>query len=278
MTDFPLPPPPPPPPPQGPVTPPPPPSPGAGPPDHRPWAERAWTRFRAWPTWAQAGAWIGLAVVVVAATAGGEGTETAVTGSEPGTATTEPRTPAERDTTTERDPTTTTEAPTTTTTEPPTTTTLPGFGDGTLLVGSELAPGRWTSEGDCYWERLSGVGGTFDEIITNDNPSGQAIVDIAPSDAAFNSSRCGRWTVYAPPAAPADTFGDGDWAVNEQIAPGTYRSDGATTCYWERASGFGHTFEEIIANDLPAGQPIVEIASGDVRFTSSGCGTWSRIG
>jgi hypothetical protein len=189
--------------------------------------------------------------------------------------------------TTEASETETTEAPSTSeaaeTTEPPTTaapttTTLPGFEDGTLLVGSEVAPGRWTSGGNCYWERLSGVGGTFEEIITNDNPAGQAIVDIAPTDAAFSSDGCGRWSVYAPPAAPADTFTDGDWVVNEQIVPGTYRADGATACYWERATGFGHVFEEIIANDNPAGQPIVEIGAGDVRFTSNGCGTWSRAG
>lgn len=195
-----------------------------------------------------------------------------------GATTTERATTTEGETTTTEEPTTSTEAPTTTTTEPPTTTTLPGFEDGTLLVGSELAPGRWTSGGNCYWERLSGVGGTFEEIITNDNPAGQAIVDIAATDAAFSSSGCGHWNVYQPPSAPADTFTDGDWAVNEQIAPGTYRAEGATTCYWERASGFGHVFEEIIANDNPEGQPIVETGASDVRFTSSGCGTWSRAG
>lgn len=45
----------------------------------------------------------------------------------------------------------------------------------------------------CYWERLSGFGGQLEDIIANGNPSGQAIVTIAPTDVAFKSQRCGTW-------------------------------------------------------------------------------------
>lgn len=183
----------------------------------------------------------------------------------------------EREPSAERPTTTTTEA--TTTTAAPTTTTapLPGFGGGTQLVGTDVQPGRYVSEGDlCYWERLSGVSGDFDEIIVNGNTDGQAIVEITAGDVAFNSSTCGRWTLYQPPAAPISEFGPGDWVVGEQIAPGTYRANGAL-CYWERATGFTHDFGEILTNAVPEGQAVVEISPGDVRFTSSGCGTWSPV-
>lgn len=176
----------------------------------------------------------------------------------------------------------TTEAPTApTATAAPTTTAppLPSFGGGTQLVGTDVQPGRYMSEGDmCYFERLSGLSGSFEEIITNGNVSGQAIVEILPTDVAFNSSSCGDWTLYQPPAAPAEQFGGGDWVVNEQIVPGTYRAQPAGPCYWERSGGFAHDFGEIHANANPEGQAIVEILPSDVRFTSSGCSTWSRVG
>lgn len=70
------------------------------------------------------------------------------------------------------------------------------FGDGVFLVGTDIQPGRYRNEGggSCYWARLSGVSGDFSEILANDNVSGQAVVDIASSDVAFESVRCGTWT------------------------------------------------------------------------------------
>lgn len=69
------------------------------------------------------------------------------------------------------------------------------FGAGTYLVGREITPGtyRASGHGGCYWERLSGLGGDFGDIIANDNPAGQAIVAISSSDKAFSSERCGTW-------------------------------------------------------------------------------------
>jgi hypothetical protein len=185
---------------------------------------------------------------------------------------------AESTTTSERTTQPTTSAPTTT--EAPTTTAppLPGFGAGTQLVGTDVQPGRYTSEGGttCYWERLSGLSGTFEEIIVNATVEGQAIVEIVAGDAAFSSSGCGRWTVYQAPPSPVTEFGSGDWVVGEQIVPGRYQADGEL-CYWERAGGFTHDFGEILANGLPEGRAVVEIPAGDARFTSSGCGTWTPV-
>jgi hypothetical protein len=69
------------------------------------------------------------------------------------------------------------------------------FGDGTYLVGTEIQPGTYknSSSNSCYYERLSGLTGSLDEILSNENPSGPAIVEILSSDKAFKSQRCGTW-------------------------------------------------------------------------------------
>ncbi len=70
------------------------------------------------------------------------------------------------------------------------------FGDGTWVVGEDIEPGVYRNEGgtSCYWERLSGLSGEFGDIIANDNPDGPAVVEIASSDTAFSSQRCGTWS------------------------------------------------------------------------------------
>jgi hypothetical protein len=70
------------------------------------------------------------------------------------------------------------------------------FGEGTWLVGDDIQPGTYRAGNvdACYWERLSGLSGSFNDIIANDNVmTGQAVVTISPSDRAFNSARCGTW-------------------------------------------------------------------------------------
>lgn len=181
-------------------------------------------------------------------------------------------------TTTQPDTTISTTTSTTSTSTTTTTTTLPerpGFRDGTRLVGDEIEPGRYLTRAGsgCYWERLSGLSGGFDDIITNSIGGGQRVVEILPTDEAFSSSGCGRWELYEPSPEPLDEFGDGDWIVGDQITPGRWRANGDDFCYWERASGFTHNFNEIIANSAGS-QTIVDISPNDARFTSSGCGTW----
>ena len=72
-----------------------------------------------------------------------------------------------------------------------------GIGDGTFRVGSDIVPGTYHAAnpgGYCYWARLSGTGGTLGEIIANDVAAGPAVVTIAATDAAFQSTGCGGWT------------------------------------------------------------------------------------
>ncbi|QNG19851.1 hypothetical protein [Rhodococcus triatomae] len=85
----------------------------------------------------------------------------------------------------------------------------PTFGDGTYLVGTDIAPGQYAGSGQvdehmgCYWERRSGTSGNFDEILANDyTHSGRVVVTILPSDYAFRSEDCGTWTRIGDVPAP----------------------------------------------------------------------------
>lgn len=71
--------------------------------------------------------------------------------------------------------------------------------DGTHIVGVDILPGTYRTPGadGCYWERMSGFGGTADEIIANDNPAGPAVVTILPADVGFTTQGCGTWTAVS---------------------------------------------------------------------------------
>jgi len=257
------------------------------------------------PAWA----WIAIAVVVVLigvsaatnkkdetvkasdTTAAAPATEATSTSSSPSSSTTAAPPSTEADSTsvvptttptTTTTTTTTTAAPTTVaTTVPPTPPpTLPGVGDGTFIVGRDIQPGRYLAVNLslCYWARLTDASGSLESIIANDNATGQALVDIAPTDGLFQSNRCQRWVVYFPPATPVTSFGEGSFVVNDQIRAGRYQSSGGDPCYWERTTGFGGTLDQIIANANASGPTVVDIAPSDVGFKSRGCGTWSLVG
>ncbi len=159
---------------------------------------------------------------------------------------------------------------------------IPRIAPGTQLVGVDISPGRYIADGvsSCYWERLSGLGGSFDEIIANDFLSGRGIVDIAATDVAFKSNRCGTWIgVASSTGPPRNAMGPGAWQVGVEITPGRWATDGAVNdCYWERLSGFSGESDQLLANDLISGRVVVDIASTDVGFSSTRCGNWTRIG
>jgi flagellar biosynthesis chaperone FliJ len=70
------------------------------------------------------------------------------------------------------------------------------FGDGTYVIGEDIPAGTYVSPGgsNCYWARLSGLGGSLDEIITNHLGSGPQTVAIPSSDVAFETTGCGEWS------------------------------------------------------------------------------------
>ena len=157
------------------------------------------------------------------------------------------------------------------------------FGSGKKLVGSDLQVATYRTREpagrNCYWERLSGLGGTLGDVIANENMSGPAVVTIGPGDVAFNSTGCPRWTQDLSPVtkSPTDPFGEGNYIVNVDIAPGVWKSSATSgNCYWQRESGFSGTLSDVIANDNSTGGTIVEISASDKGFNSSGCGTWTK--
>lgn len=71
------------------------------------------------------------------------------------------------------------------------------FASGTYQVNIDIAPGTYVAPGgsNCYWERLSGLSGEFEDVITNDwTQGGQVYVTIQTSDVAFKTDGCGEWT------------------------------------------------------------------------------------
>lgn len=68
---------------------------------------------------------------------------------------------------------------------------------GTYLVGEDVPAGTYRTDGPgdgtfemCYWARLSGTSGEFDELIANGMEEGPATVTIRDSDAAFETRGC----------------------------------------------------------------------------------------
>lgn len=70
-------------------------------------------------------------------------------------------------------------------------------GDGTFLVGNDMKAGTYRTEGKnqygCYWARLSDTTGELNAIIANGNVQGPAIVKVAASDKAFQTTDCKPW-------------------------------------------------------------------------------------
>ena len=81
---------------------------------------------------------------------------------------------------------------------------LAAIPDGTWLVGQEVSAGIYTASGgeQCSWKRLSGFGGTSDDVIARAFGAVRPIVEIAPTDKGFMSSNCGQWTFISMPSTP----------------------------------------------------------------------------
>ncbi|MBY8344855.1 hypothetical protein LXH13_24170 [Streptomyces spinosirectus] len=161
-------------------------------------------------------------------------------------------------------------------------------GDGDFRVGSDIKPGTYrttgNSDGMCYWERAKDAKGEMNSIIANDNVSGTSYVTVKATDRYFKSNGCKDWEAVDTKAkgTPATGMaGDGGmFRVGADIAPGTYRSTGNSdgTCYWERAKDAGHSLGSIIANNNATGTAVVTISSSDAYFKTTGCQDWKKTG
>lgn len=126
------------------------------------------------------------------------------------------------------------------------------FGDGTWVVGKDISPGTYRSQGGkgCYWERLSGFGGH--NIIANDFGSVRPVVTIAPKDKGFKTEDCGSWIQISKDSSGTQNDGSvqsktgilpdsaehsrtiliGTWTFTEPLS-GTIVSTGEVS-YWEK--------------------------------------------
>lgn len=154
------------------------------------------------------------------------------------------------------------------------------FSDGTHVIGKEVPAGTYRTRGGatCYWARLKSFSGSVSAIAANDNSSGPAVVTIARTDKGFQSNRCGTWTSNLKRMSKRLTkITPGTFIVKTDIAPGTYRSKGGSSCYWARLRSFGGGLSAIIANGNATGAAVVTIAAGDKGFKSQRCAIWTRI-
>jgi hypothetical protein len=154
------------------------------------------------------------------------------------------------------------------------------FGNGTYRVGRDVPPGTYRSRGSdgCYWARLRSFSGSLNGIIANENAQGPTLVTIKRTDRGFESTNCSRWTSNLARITKSKTrFGRGKFIVRVDVAPGTYRSRGGSTCYWARLRSFTGDLNAIIANNVGGSRNIVTIQRTDRGFESRGCGTWSRF-
>ena len=78
------------------------------------------------------------------------------------------------------------------------------IGQGVYAVGTDIAPGTYTTTGRdrvlgeeggslCYWARLRAFTGTPGAVIEDGYPSGPARVTIMPSDRGFETQGCNDW-------------------------------------------------------------------------------------
>ena len=152
--------------------------------------------------------------------------------------------------------------------------------DGVWLVNAEVAPGLYAAPGgdSCYWARLEGFSGDFDDIVASGRGDERPVIEIGATDAGFQTRRCGEWRpISSETAVAVGSITDGVWLVNAEVAPGLYAAPGGDSCYWARLEGFSGDFDDIIANGRGDERPVIEIGATDAGFETRRCGEWTRV-
>src|ERR1700751_5874030 len=77
--------------------------------------------------------------------------------------------------------------------------------DGTYAVGSDIAPGTYSSagpvdNGTCYWKRLGNPDGNLIDNALSKKPQ---VVQIDPNDKSFKTSGCQPWQLTPDATPPA---------------------------------------------------------------------------
>jgi len=153
-------------------------------------------------------------------------------------------------------------------------------GVGTHVVGEDLEAGIYMGMagddlfGSCYWERLSGLSGEFDDVIANDNAVGLFYIEVKATDVAL-STDCPLISLEQGPIPEESNpliVGPGTYLVGRDIQSGRYRgqagADILDSCYWERLSDVSGELDGIITNENATGQFFVQVAGTDFALTT----------
>jgi len=125
-----------------------------------------------------------------------------------------------------------------------------------------------------------GISVTAVGIVLNDSPARGAAdhAAVVMNPTATPGSPLPRKAPEYAPAAPDELPGDGMWIVGKQIKPGVYQSEAGALCYWERLSGLGGRYVDLIDNGgFRKGPTLVQVYVGDFAFSSQGCGKWVTV-
>jgi hypothetical protein len=159
-------------------------------------------------------------------------------------------------------------------TEKPSKPSAPTIEDGVHLVGEDIQPGIYKSDGNVsYWARLKDTSGGLDSIIANGDPSGVVYVEIKKSDKAFQTQG-GTWTkidLNKYKGEKQDKYTDGIYLVGKDIDPGQYKYEVTGGLgYWARLKNVAGDMDSIIANDNPQGPGYVTINKSDFAIEIKG--------
>lgn len=134
-----------------------------------------------------------------------------------------------------------------------------------LAVPVPAPRNRWTIPGVALLATVVGfgLGSVANSAGTADQSTGLSSTFAADYSSEFAAG---------PTADPALTQ-DGTYLVGTDIQPGSYRSEAGADCYWQ----LGDTSGKIIKNGFEA-RPIITIPAEAYTFTSTGCGTWEKVG
>lgn len=160
---------------------------------------------------------------------------------------------------------------------------------GTYLVNVDIAPGTYHSiaaSDDCYWYRLRGFTGQYEDTIASESIGGGQTVTIYEGDVGFDSTEgCGGWirSNDSIRASPRDLLTNGIWRVGIDVAPGIWANQLMTDgCSWARISNFsGDMSDEIIEYGYESDWDIqiVTIYPSDTGFRADDdCGLWVYLG
>ncbi|MXY45228.1 MAG: hypothetical protein F4Y50_14470 [Dehalococcoidia bacterium] len=142
------------------------------------------------------------------------------------------------------------------------------------IVGRDIAHGIYAGFADedplqsCYWARLSGALGDFEDVLANGNVEGQFYVEIRDTDAYFQIG-CDITAIaeWPAPDKPHTTVSQGMYLVGRDIGPGTYRGEVGQgildSCYYARLSGLSGEFDDLITNNNSTGQFYVTVEASD---------------